>query len=166
MKPAELARVACFDELRTRSAARTKGRDDAVGPPRRRARSRGASCRCRSDRRGSHFPATNPLAASQLGDLRGVDALGRGEVERVERLDLGKAGIVHAVAYHRFVAGGISAASTSCRYSSCVQCSSRACRASASYVRARPGILSARVWVDRSVAGERRAHRAPPAARS
>ncbi len=48
----------------------------------------------------------HPLAAGQGMELRGVDAVGRGEIEGVERLHFGKARLAEALSDHRLVAGG------------------------------------------------------------
>ena len=49
----------------------------------------------------------DPLAARERVDLRRVDALGRGEVERVERLHLGEARLAEPLADHRLVPRGL-----------------------------------------------------------
>ena len=49
--------------------------------------------------------ARDPLAARERMNLRRVDALGGREIERVQRLDFGKARLSEALADHRFVPG-------------------------------------------------------------
>ena len=46
----------------------------------------------------------DPLAARERVDLRRADAVGGGEIKRVERLDLGEARLAQALADHRLVA--------------------------------------------------------------